>query len=340
MSAIQQVLLAAGASVVAPANTALPVISGTTIVGQTLTTSNGTWTGSPTFTYQWLRGGSNISGATASSYLLVTADLSATITATVTATNAGGSTGATSAGVGPITTVWSPASLTGLIGWWDTSVTASMTLSGSNITAIADQSGLGNTLTATSVDPIYSATGFNSGTKPAMLMQANGPLRSGVSTFPMGTGNTLTAWSVTTMANSGTLSGGRYFSFGDASHTDFNYAQCWMLAANGSSTTSCEVYRNSTQIQSAAVAAYPAPHRIIMTVKSDGTITIYIDGVSSGTGTSGGNWLGNGTLRIGTDTGGSSFLVAPIAECGIATGYSDATTVGQLDTFLKTKWGL
>ena len=87
-----------------PVNTALPVISGTTTVGQTLTSTGDTWTGfpTPTYAYQWKRGGSAISGATASSYLLVSADAGATITVTVTATNTAGSASATSAGVGPI----------------------------------------------------------------------------------------------------------------------------------------------------------------------------------------------------------------------------------------------
>ena len=47
-----------------PGNTAAPVVSGSLTVGSTLTTTNGTWTNSPTFTYQWRRGGTNISGAT------------------------------------------------------------------------------------------------------------------------------------------------------------------------------------------------------------------------------------------------------------------------------------
>lgn len=88
-----------------PVNTVLPVVSGATQVTSTLTTTNGTWTGSPTpsYVYQWKRGGTNISGATSSTYLLVTADLGATITVTVTATNTAGSASATSTGVGPIT---------------------------------------------------------------------------------------------------------------------------------------------------------------------------------------------------------------------------------------------
>jgi hypothetical protein len=89
--------------VAAPYNTVLPVISGTTLEGETLSTTTGTWLQSPTsYAYQWKRDGVSIGGATASTYGLVSADVGAMITVTVTATNAAGSTGATSAAVGPI----------------------------------------------------------------------------------------------------------------------------------------------------------------------------------------------------------------------------------------------
>ena len=80
-----------------PANTALPVISGTAQQGQTLTASNGSWTNSPTaFAYQWQdcdsAGASctSISGATTSSYTLAAGDVGHTIRVGVVASNAGG----------------------------------------------------------------------------------------------------------------------------------------------------------------------------------------------------------------------------------------------------------
>jgi len=77
-----------------PVNTVLPVISGTNLVGQTLSVTDGTWTAYPsiTYSYQWKRGGTPISLATSNTYLLVSADATYTITCTVTATNSQGST--------------------------------------------------------------------------------------------------------------------------------------------------------------------------------------------------------------------------------------------------------
>ncbi len=93
-----------------PVNTGLPIVSGNTEQGQTLTTSNGTWSGNPTsFTYQWRRcdtAGNNcsdIAGATANAYLLTGSDVGSTLRARVTATNADGSTPATSAQTAVVT---------------------------------------------------------------------------------------------------------------------------------------------------------------------------------------------------------------------------------------------
>ncbi|HEX8648665.1 MAG TPA: hypothetical protein VF715_17350, partial [Thermoleophilaceae bacterium] len=98
---------------VPPANTAAPTISGTTQDGQTLTATNGTWSGTAPFTYayQWRRCDSagancvNISGATSSTYVLGSADVGSTVRVVVTATNSGGSASSTSNQTAAITAV-------------------------------------------------------------------------------------------------------------------------------------------------------------------------------------------------------------------------------------------
>ncbi len=98
-------------TVTAPANTAPPTISGTPAVGQVLSASTGSWTGSPTFAYQWLSCDVNglsclpIAGATSSTYTPGVADVGLTLEAQVTATT---SAGATSLASSPTAAVSAP----------------------------------------------------------------------------------------------------------------------------------------------------------------------------------------------------------------------------------------
>ena len=89
---------------VAPSNTSLPLVSGTAQSGSQLTTTAGTWSGSPTsYAIAWLRcdsSGANcttISGQTNLTYVVTTDDRRSTIRAAVTAANAYGSNTAVSA---------------------------------------------------------------------------------------------------------------------------------------------------------------------------------------------------------------------------------------------------
>lgn len=89
----------------APVNTAAPTLSGTTQVGNTLSSTTGSWTATPavsSYSYQWQRNGSNIGGATSSTYTLVPADDGKNIRCVVTATNTAGSTQAASAATSAI----------------------------------------------------------------------------------------------------------------------------------------------------------------------------------------------------------------------------------------------
>jgi hypothetical protein len=99
-----------------PSNTALPAVSdqqgnSPPQVGDSLNASAGTWTGAPTqFAYQWRSCTSqsdpatcsDIAGATASSYTVVSGDLGNYLRVNVTASNDGGSASATSDATGAV----------------------------------------------------------------------------------------------------------------------------------------------------------------------------------------------------------------------------------------------
>jgi hypothetical protein len=82
-----------------PPTPGTPFITGTAEDGQQLTCNTGTWTGNPTFAFEWLRDGTAIGSATAQTYTVVDADVQHQLTCRVTGTNAGGSVSATSAPV-------------------------------------------------------------------------------------------------------------------------------------------------------------------------------------------------------------------------------------------------
>lgn len=76
----------------APTFVSAPVVTGIGVVGQTLTTTNGTWAGTLpiTYTYQWVRNINDIVGATSQTYVLVSADAGSNVSCIVTATNSFG----------------------------------------------------------------------------------------------------------------------------------------------------------------------------------------------------------------------------------------------------------
>ncbi len=94
----------------APANTVPPAISGSPVEDETLKASTGTWTGSPTsYAYMWKickpKGVecSNLSGATSSSYKLISSDVRHDLRVAVTASNASGHSEANSPATAEVT---------------------------------------------------------------------------------------------------------------------------------------------------------------------------------------------------------------------------------------------
>jgi Right handed beta helix region len=95
----------------APLNSVAPAIGGTLTVGEVLSSTNGTWSGSPTsYAYRWQDCNSagascaSISGATAFTYTLKSSDVGHTLRVSVTATNAKGSATASSQATGSVAT--------------------------------------------------------------------------------------------------------------------------------------------------------------------------------------------------------------------------------------------
>ena len=97
---------------VAPSNTGVPTISGTSQAGQTLTAGPGTWSGDTpmTYSYAWS------DGTTGHTDTLSNSDVAQKISVTVTAKNDGGSDSATSQSVGPVTSSSPPSSGTNCAG--------------------------------------------------------------------------------------------------------------------------------------------------------------------------------------------------------------------------------
>lgn len=111
------VAAASGDTTGPPVSTVSPTMTGSPGVGKTLRTTDGSWSTSATFTYQWLRcvkgytGCADlpgrvtyavIPGATTAAYIPVVADAGHVLVARVTATNAAGSASAVSQGEGPV----------------------------------------------------------------------------------------------------------------------------------------------------------------------------------------------------------------------------------------------
>jgi hypothetical protein len=136
-----------------PANTSVPVVSGQAVQGQSLSTSSGSWSGSPSsFGYQWQdcsssgSGCSNIGGATGSSYVLQASDVGGTVRSVVTAVNSGGSASASSA-VTAVIAAAAPPSSSGSVGAPGPAVTCTSTLNpGANVSSAVSSAAGGSVI--------------------------------------------------------------------------------------------------------------------------------------------------------------------------------------------------
>lgn len=218
-----------------PTNTAAPTISGNNNVGANLTVSTGSWTQDiayvPTsYSYQWKRNGSDISGATGSTYTTTASDSGQTITATVTALNQRGSSLSNST---------------------NSIIIVPATLSGLSLTDSTSTPSMPSTVSVSGGTNTWSASWTNTGASTYGVRTNNGGVY-----YPGGTsatGYSASAGSATVWVKSINTSGVISVSWSAAQGAS-SYTVSW---SGGNSTT---VYTTSTSI------SYPTGNNVSVTV--------------------------------------------------------------------------
>ncbi len=273
-----------------PTNTASPAITGTPNIGDVLTASSGSWSGSIpiTYTYQWQdcttaadTSCSNISGATSSTYTVQSADAGSFVAVKVTGTNSNGSASALSASalVASASSYVSAVQAAGPLAFWP--------LDDSSLSTAFDVSGNGKNAT-------YAA-----GVTTGMLDQAGFPGGSGLGSLSLNgsasayvlfpgsllpgssTADTVEMWFKTTATN-GVLMGSEY-SLGPSQPSAWDP----MLYVDSSGYLQAELWWDGSS--NTIVSTNPVDdgnwHEAVVTVTTGGTETLTVDGTQDATGT-------------------------------------------------------
>ena len=343
--------------------TPTPTISGTPQVGQTLTANAGTWDAGTGITYRWKRGASIISGATTSTYTLVSADLNATISVDVTGAITGNlPVTKSSAGVGPVVaaailvqgtptiagTAQVGTTLTGAIGTWESgwSFTQQWRRNGAaisgatslNYTLVAADQGATITLAVTGISGSASATKTSSPTSAVALgVFSSSPNGFLTSTYKVGTSVTggVTAWSpgptytYQWLRNGVAVSGatGTTYQLTSADLGAFmSFAITGTLAGY---TTKTSTVNSGTAVMEGAIS--PAPTPTIVGSNRVGQVLTASPGTWMSGATLTYQWLRGGTAISGATSASYTVLESDaganisVAVRGSATAYASAT---------------
>jgi hypothetical protein len=244
--------------------------------------------------------------------------------------------------VNACTGTWTPLMLSSLKGWWDASVFASLTLSGTDVLAMADQSGLGQNLpwnAGSTTKPQYQATGFNS--KPAIDFE--GLVGRHLFTIPVFNYDavaTLTTWFVGWVGTNAHVSAALFSYCGaGGGGNDFDNLLSFRQGRDGV-TSNIAVGRNFVG-STATSPTFLTPLRAIYTIDGSGNRIFYVNGVT--TTLAGGpvsNFATTGELTIGDATqAGPVQWDGPVGELGIAASFTNSTDAALLDNYLACKWG-
>jgi hypothetical protein len=294
---------------VAPTNTAAPAVSGPPSSGSTLTASAGTWTGAPSYAYQWQRntgsGWADIAGATSSTYVLAGADVGATVRVQVTATNSAGSATAASAATAAIGAVavteagyQAAVAASAPVAWYRFD-----DVGGSTTIKNYGSAGTAMNLTRTG-NVALSIAGAIPGSKAAAFGAATDYLRQTTA------GTSITGTFTVEMMRNQTSATGAPLSTRQTS--DFGYEwQCAIAAGNcGQVVGTGSTWLTTTG--SFATTALTASWHHVATVVTPSGYTTYVDGVQTATG----SWAGTPVFVNSTHvlTLGGSFNAGSVLQ--------------------------
>lgn len=332
----------------APVNTVAPVVSGSAIVGGTLSCTTGTWTynEAPTYAYQWKRDGVDISAATSSTYQLVSADNGKPMSCAVTATNTGGSNSANANTLTPPVNFSITSATAG-----DTTATITWSaVTGATSYTLKRGTSSGNyTTTVTSVTSPYADSGLVNATTYYYMIQA---VNSQGTTNANAEVTATPTWSDVYGLDLGSSNSTKYLSAGSVSYFSWSSAfsiSVWIkpgnnpsdgliLSKENGSATGYDFRYNASnkfqwysspngaatriQLQSASAYSQGSWYHVVLTFSGNQSATgfkLYVNGsevtFTTQFNTSASDWTSAANTNIGTyNSGAGAFLRGVLDE--------------------------
>lgn len=226
----------------------------------------------------------------------------------------------------PRATGFNPKSISGLFGWWDASVTSSLTLSGNSVTAIADQSGNGRSAAQTVGinQPVTSTLG----SKGAIAFAPQNSLLITAS-------YTITAQSTFCVFRSDTTGGYNRIVVQESDAAATTYIPMLMPNVANSYVVGSFIgsgYRSQVAITQSAATIGESHH--------DGTaVTCYANGVAGSAYTASLNFSPTKML-FGNSSAGASGLTGRIGEVLVWNRALASTEITSVRKYLSSKWGI
>lgn len=237
-------------------------------------------------------------------------------------------------------TTWTPAKLTGLVAWYKADVGVS--LSGSNVTGWADQSGHGYNLVVGTggTSPVFNATGFNGRQTIAFTAASSEYLVTSTSTsvgiVNMGSTTTASGFAV----GQGVSPQGFGVAFGMVGVNEngcsaFADSGCFIMAAG----LGLAAWRNG---QMSTTAYTTSTNYRFGSIFDGANNTFYLNNAASTPVASTGAFFSTGNISIGSLRSDTPLNLwdGPLSEIVLTNTALSSTDRGNLDNYFRAKWGL